>query len=305
MPGTAVRIIEASPADLGRLYALTSKALTLDTFSAELLHEKLFFNPNPDRDDYHTLIAEAQNETVGMLQHVIRADEGLAWLGLFAVAREHRGRSIGRRLYDLALESWRAKHIATVDVLTIPANYLVPGIDPRYTPAVCFVESRGFAQRGQRANMRARLDRDFDTSEREAVFKAQGIEVRRAQAGDRELIERFFARQFGQGWLAETRLGMSREPPTVHLALRAGEIIAFAAHSTMNQEWGNFGPMGTADEARNIGLGRVLLYRCMADLKTTGLKSAVIPWVGPHRFYCKLLNCAIDRVFWQYRLELP
>jgi hypothetical protein len=72
----------------------------------------------------------------------------------------------------------------------------------------------------------------------------------------------------------------------------------------MNQEWGNFGPMGTADEARGLGLGEVLLYRCMADLQAAGHKTAVIPWVGPDAYYSRLLNCHIDRVFRQYRLGL-
>ena len=304
MAKVRVCLSEAQPESLERLHALASSALTFDTFSAELLHQKLFFNPHPCRDEYHTLVAEIGGEVAGMLQHVVRADERRAWLGLFAIAAEHRRQGVARRLYDAALTAWREKSIKMVDVLTIPTNYLAPGIDPRYTPAVCFVESVGFVQQGQRANMRARLDRDFDTSAQEAALKAQGIDVRRAQTGDWALIERFFGRCFGEGWLCEVGLAMSRDPPGVHLALQAGEIVGFAAHSTMNQEWGNFGPMGTADEARNRGVGRVLLYRCLADLKAAGFASAVIPWVGPYRFYCRLLNCAIERVFWQYRLEL-
>ena len=152
--------------------------------------------------------------------------------------------------------------------------------------------------------MRAQLDRSFDTSRQEAALQAAGVEVRRARGEDAARIERFFGRCFGEGWLAEVRLAMSREPPAVHLALRNDEIIGFAAHSTMNAEWGNFGPMGTADEARGRGIGRALLYRCLADLKAAGFTSAVIPWIGPYRFYSRLLNCAIERVFWQYRLDL-
>ncbi len=304
MPETPWRIVQASAADLERLHALTARALIFDTFSASLLDEKLFLNPHPDRDEYHTLMAERDGEAVGMLQHVIRADEKLAWLGLFGVAEAHRRQGVGRRLFESARSSWRARGVRTVDVLTIPTNYLVPGLDPRYTPAVCFVESLGFVQRAKKANLRAVLDRDFETRARETTLRADGIEVRRARVEDKELIERFFAADFGDGWLAEVRRAMKLDPPGVHLALRDSVIVGFSAHSTMNREWGNFGPMGTVESARGKGIGQVLLYRCLRDLKTAGFTSAVIPWIGPHRFYCNLLNCAIERVFWQYRLEL-
>ncbi|MHC4445845.1 MAG: GNAT family N-acetyltransferase [Planctomycetota bacterium] len=301
---SCVDILEASPADLKRLYALIAKLLQFDTFSIELLNQKLFFNPHPDRDEYHTLIAEMKNEAVGMLQHVIRAGEGRAWLGLFAVVTEHQRHNIGQRLYKVALEKWQKKNIQVVDLLTIPTNYLVPGIDPRYTAGVCFLESLGFLQRAQKINMRAQLDGDFSTTKQEAILNDQGIEIRRAQVGDETLIERFFVHYFGEGWLAEARIAISRQPPSMHLALNDEKIIGFAAHSTMNQEWGNFGPVGIADEFRNRHIGHVLLYRCMDDLKKAGFPSAVIPWTESYHYYCKLLNCAIERIFWQYRLKL-
>jgi mycothiol synthase len=304
VPAPSIKIVEASAADLEQLHPLVSEALEFDTFSSELLHQKLFFNPHPGRDAYHTLMARQDERLVGMMQHVVRADSGLAWLGLFAVVRRHRREQIARRLFEAALAVWKTKGLKIIEILTIPTNYLVPGLDPRYTPAICFVESVGFIHKGARVNLRALLDRSFDTVADEEELARQGIEIRRAHAGDWHLIERFFARQFGEGWLCETGMGMACQPPAVHLALRDGEIVAFAAHSTMNQEWGSFGPMGTSDAARGKGIGRVLMYRCMSDLQAAGFRSAVIPWVGPYRFYCGLLNCQIERVFWQYRMEL-
>jgi len=299
-----MNILEASPDDVAGLYKLAAESMPYDTFSEELLSEKLFFNPYPDRDEYHTLVAKTKDECIGLLQYVIRAGSGLAWLGLFAVEQAHRRRHIGNHLFNVALQAWRTRHIHTIDVLTIPSNYLVPGLDPRYTPAVCFLESLGFKFKAEKINMRTRLDRNFDSSDLEAILKTKGIIVRRAQTNDERLIMEFFQRFFGEGWLAEVLLGMKQRPPAVHLAIKDNAVLGFAAHSTMNREWGNFGPMGTAEEARGLGIGRVLLFRCMNDLKNAGFDSVVIPWVGPYRYYSRLLNCAIERVFWQYRLQL-
>ncbi len=304
MPGTELQIVEASPKDLEELHPFLSQALEYDSFSPDLLHQKLFFNPHPGRDVYHTLLARRSGRLIGAMQHVLRPDAGLAWLGLFAVEQDHRRQGVARKLFDAVIHAWKPKSVRGGELMTIPTNYLLPGIDPRYTPAVCFVESAGFVSKGPRANMRCLLDRDLATDKEEAALADEGIEIRRAQTGDWYLIEQFFARQFGEGWLCETGMGMANRPPTVHLAIRDREIIAFAAHSTMNQEWGNFGPMGTTEPCRGKGIGRVLLFRCMSDLRAAGFRSAVIPWVGPYRFYCRLLDCRIERVLWQYRLEL-
>lgn len=304
MPAHEVRIVEASPSDLARLHELVSPSLTHETLSSELLGEKLFGNPHPDQDEYHTLIAEVDGQPRGLLQHVIRANAQSAWLGLFAVVDEYRRRGVATRLFQEALAAWRAREMRVVSVLTIPTNYLVPGVDPRYTAAVCFLESLGFTRTKEVVNMRVWLDREFETAEQEAALRQRGIAFRRADAADHQGLERFFGRIFGDGWLAEVCVAMRRRPPAVHLALRDGEIVGFAAHSTMNAEQGNFGPMGVVEDVRRLGLGRVLLFRALADLRAAGFNSAVIPWVGPYSFYSRLVDARIERVFWQYRLEL-
>ncbi len=294
----------AERSDLPQLHALASAAMTLDKFSPDLLAQKLFYNPHPGRDEYQTLMAEISGRVVGMMQSVIRPSEAKAWLGLFAVAADCRRKRVARRMFDATLATWRGRGVQMADTLTIPTNYLLPGIDPRYTPAICFIESVGFVQRAAKANMCAYLDSEFDTRRQETELQARGIEIRRAAPEDAPAIEQFFATYFGEGWLAECRESMKVDPPALHLAWRDGRIIAFSAHSSMNQEWGNFGPMGTADDARGMGLGQLLLHRCMADLKAAGHAISVIPWIGPYPFYSRFLNCHIERVFWQHRLDL-
>ncbi len=300
---TTLHISEASNADLPELHELFTQSCDLDQLSLALLEEKLFHNPCPDTDTYRTLTARVGNRCVGFMQQVTRLSERRGWLGLFCVHPRHRRQGIARRLLHGCIQTWPGDAIDRIDVMTVGANYLVAGIDPRYTPACCFLEEMGFTRGREAANMRARLDGAFETRSEEDQLLRKGVEIRRARPGDEPLLDAFFAGQFGPAWRTEALLAFHQAPPALHLALGEGQIIGFGAHSAMNREWGNFGPIGTAEPARRLGVGKILLYRCMADLKQAGHRTAVIPAIGPYRFYSRTLNCRIERVFWQYHLQ--
>ena len=62
--------------------------------------------------------------------------------------------------------------------------------------------------------------------------------------------------------------------------------------------------MGTDASARRLGIGSVLLRRCLADLAGEGRAGAEISWVGPVGFYARGVAARIDRVFWLFNREL-
>lgn len=297
------QISPAAPCDLPRLHGLLELSCDLDHVSPALVAEKLFHNPCPETDVYRTHLVRMQDDCIALMQQVTRVSERRGWLGLFCVHPRHRRQGIARRLLRACLEHWPGGTIDRIDVMTVGANYLVAGIDPRYTAACCFLEAMGFARGREAANMRARLDSSFETARNEAALLSKGIQVRRACEGDEPMMDAFFADHFGPAWRTEAMLAFRQTPPALHLALCEGKVIGFAAHSAMNREWGNFGPIGTAEAFRQTGVGKVLLYRCMADLKEAGHRTAVIPAIGPYRFYSRALNCRIERVFWQYHLQ--
>ena len=117
-------------------------------------------------------------------------------------------------------------------------------------------------------------------------------------------MDAFFEENFGADWRFEVSLALENDPPGLHIALKDGRLIAFSAHSSQNREWGFFGPMGTVPAARGLGLGRVLLWHCLNDMRDAGHRTAVIPWVGPIAFYQQWAGCHVERVFWRYRLVL-
>jgi GNAT superfamily N-acetyltransferase len=291
----------ASREDLPALYELARNALVHDSFSPELLAEKLFEPRRPNEFQWAVHLAELDGRPAGFMQSVARPAAHKAWIGLFAVAAALRRRGIASALFQHAKANWPAD-TDEVEVLAIPGNYFAPGLDPRYTAALCFLERRGFERFKDCVNLTADLSERFDTSADQQRLAAAGIDVRRARADDDGLLDAFFAEHFGEEWRFEVGLAMQNDPPTLHLALKDDRVIAFSAHTTQNREWGFFGPMGTAPEARGGGVGRVLLWHCLNDMRDAGHRTSVIPWVGPIAFYQQGCGARVERVFWRYRL---
>lgn len=300
----AIDIGLASEDQLLTLHALFSAALPLDTFSPELLREKLFVNRRPQDYRMQVVVATRGDRIVGALQSVTRPATRKAWLGLFAVDAAERRADLGRALFIHARRLW-PPNITECEVLALPGNYFTPGLDPCYTTAVCFVERLGFTRFKDCVNLTAPLSAAFRTAEEERRLAAEGVTVRRAAADDSALLDTFFAENFGADWRFEAGLAFDQQPITLHLALRDGGLIGFSAHSTQNREWGFFGPMGTTPAARGLGIGRVLLWHCLNDLRAAGHTRVLIPWVGPIGFYHQWCGATVARVFWRYRMTLP
>lgn len=299
MPATT-QFHSAAMDDVRALYNLLKPLLPYETFSSELLIEKLFANPLPDRYTFDTLLAKRDGQLAGLMQLVTRPEHKKGWIGIFGVAPEFQRQGIATELLNQCFERFRTAGCTDLDVLALPGNYFTPGLDPRYTAALTFLEHHGFERGRDCVNMIADLTSPLDTSAEVAALERQGFTVRRVTFDDGPLLENFFAKDFGEPWLLESRLALNNDPPAIHLALKDGELIAFSAHSTQNREWGFFGPMGTTPAARGTGLGRVLLLRCLEDLRNAGRQTAVIPWVGPIGFYARNVRCAVERVFWRY-----
>lgn len=301
MVKSALSLVEATRDDLPALYAIAGASLVYEQFSADLLAEKLFTNPAPQRYAGTTLCAIGDGRIRGFMQIVWRGADARGWIGVFAVEPAWRRRGVASALLAAALAQLSSQGVRDVEALAIPTNYLTPGLDPRYTAALTLLERSGFVRSGDCANLRVALDQDWDAAQHEQSLRAAGVELRRAAAEDVAALDAFFETEFGADWSIEVRQALANDPPAVHLAWAAGEIIAFSAHSSQNREWGLFGPMGTRPAARGRGVGGVLLQRCLRDLRDAGHATAVIPWVGPIAFYARTVGAQVDRVFWRYR----
>jgi predicted N-acetyltransferase YhbS len=298
MASLEVRPLDESDRDA--VLKLWNRASRHDPIDVRLLNEKVWGDADVTPD--LSLVVTRKKRIVGLGVAVPRGTRPeTATLKLLAVGKPHRQRGIGRHLVRLLEDRLAAKGFRFVRVGESAPNYLVPGVDVRYADALRLFEDLGYRIIGKAFNMKAEFrGRNLDTTEQESALARDGWSVRRATWSDADGL-RALLQQYWPSWIPEVSTALLEHPPTLHVAERNGEIVAFSAYEANNRGMGTFGPMGTAVAARGKGLGSVLSLRCFRDLQASGYEESVIPWVAPTDFYRRVVGAEVSRTF--VRLE--
>lgn len=225
-------------------------------------------------------------------------DPTAAHLDLLLVDPEFRRHGIARGLLAELEQALRDLGKTTIAVKGNAPDYAWPGVDVRYTAAICALQAAGYAHDRTAWNMTAPLP-----VPEKKLKEAKDIDVRRVAEADLDSLRAMVSAEWGPAWVAEVeRAVLSEGRGGVHAAFREGQPIAFAAWGGCRPSW--FGPMGTLPAATGLGLGSVLLRRCLEDQTALGLDSAQIGWVGPVPFYANAVGAYIERVFFLFSKAL-
>ncbi len=301
-PSLYVRPFE--PRDVKTVAALLDSRLPLDTVTSDWVREKTF--DDPDYDGEMTLCALDGAELVGFAQGIVRDVDGQTrgWVKWFATAAKHERRGVMTALFDRIEGLMQRRGVKRVGVANSPPNYTWPGLDPRYTAAYVFLEGRAYRRTGMAFNMTCDLTtRDWSTGEDESLLASRGLSVRRARREDLHPVLEHLREHFPH-WAGEVATCFRRDPISLHVAADGPKVVGFAAYDANNLGMAWFGPMGTDPAYRRMGIGKVLLWRCLADQRKQGYRLAIIPWVGPLAFYYRHCGAVVDRMFWQMEREL-
>ncbi|MFD1542601.1 GNAT family N-acetyltransferase [Nonomuraea guangzhouensis] len=286
---TPVRQASAA-AELRDAAEVARAALTLDPGEGPALVDRLANPPTGRR--WTALVIDGGV----VMASVSGKDPAVGHIDLLAVHPEVRGRGHGRELVRAAEEWLRSAGVTQARFAGNPPCYAWPGIDVRYTAAACLAESLGYERYHMAWNMTAGLATDLSVDDDLVRLAQRDVYVHTAAEQGRERVAAFVREHWNENWAWE-----AVNATGLHYAERDGRILGFAA-------WGSrpawFGPMGTAPEARGLGVGGVLLRRCLADMRAAGQSSAQISWVGPLRFYSRAVGARTERVFWLYRRDL-
>ncbi|MGP3930352.1 GNAT family N-acetyltransferase [Nonomuraea sp. KM88] len=223
------------------------------------------------------------------------AEDPAGHIDLLAVHPSAQGQGRGRALVRAAEEWLAGQGVRQVRFAGNTPCYAWPGIDVRYTAAACLAERLGYERYSVVWNMTADLSVDLSVEDDLEQLARHGVTVH-AAGDDRERVTAFVREHFNDSWAWEAARAAG-----VHYGERDGRVLGFAAWGA-RPAW--FGPTGTAPDARGLGLGRVLLRRCLADQRAAGQADAQIGWVGPLRFYSRAVGARAERVFWLYRRDL-
>ncbi|MFI7542888.1 GNAT family N-acetyltransferase [Actinoplanes sp. NPDC049599] len=240
-----------------------------------------------------------------VLGSVSHRDRSIGHVDLVAVDPRERRRGVARALVARIEGALAGLGAGDVVIAGNAPYYGWPGIDVRYTPAICAAMAFGFEQDQPAWNMTVDVTRELPggTAEDEERLAGEGVTVRRAHAEDVPALVRFSLANFGEGWGGEITHSVGRDQAGCHLALaKDGALLGFAAYGSSRPSW--FGPMGTAPAARGLGIGALLLRRCLADQHAAGHDRVQIGWVGPLPFYARAVNARVERVFLLYRKQL-
>jgi mycothiol synthase len=238
-----------------------------------------------------------------ILGSVSHRDPSIGHIDLIAVDPAERRRGIGRALLARAEGVLAGFGAGDVVLAGNAPFYAWPGIDVRYTPALCAAMAVGFEQDQPAWNMTVGLTALAPTEAEEKRLAGAGVTIRRAEPADRAALTAFALDTWGPLWAGEIVHSVGRDRAGCHLALEAdGTMLGFASWGSSRPSW--FGPMGTTPGARGRGIGSVLLRRCLADQRAAGLDTVQIGWVGPMPFYSTTVGARVERVFFLYRKRL-
>jgi predicted N-acetyltransferase YhbS len=305
-------IAELTDDDLPAVIALCRSALDLPEDAAEAaeivsrLREATGtdgWSPTSRRLAGFLAVAPGERVIGVVLGSVSHRDASIGHIDLIAVDPAERRRGVGRALMARIEGALAGLGAGDVVLAGNAPYYAWPGIDVRYTPAVCAAMALGFAQDQPAWNMTADLRTLTPTEPDEKRLAGDGVTVRRATTDDTAALVAFALANWGTGWAGEISHSIGRERAGCHLAIEAdGTLLGFAAYGSSRPSW--FGPMGTTVAARGRGIGSVLLRRCLADQRAYGHETAQIGWVGPMPFYSTAVGARVERVFFLYRKQL-
>jgi mycothiol synthase len=235
--------------------------------------------------------------------HQTAGEQPAGFLDLIVVDRSAQRQGVGRSLVA-AMESYLASRgCQNVSIAGHGPYYAWPGIDIHYTAAICLAEDLGYRRGECEVNMDVDLRHaPLDTTADEARLRTLGIEMRSAVPADEAFLQESLASTWRPDWIAEIRAALQTDSAGLELALAGGQCAGFCAYGIRRLH--EVGPVGVSPASRRHGVGSVLLRRCLAEQRRSGVSSAELVWAGPLSYFSRALHATIGRAFWLYDKDL-
>lgn len=168
--------------------------------------------------------------------------------------------------------------------------YFMPGVNVLYEDYIEFFEELGFKKISENVNYEVDLTQFYyprRIMKIEEAIRSKGITIRRGSESDEEAIVKWVKEAFGNPfWGVETLYAFRNNPPSILLAETNNEFIGFAVYNRMGRN--EFGPIGVDEKFRGLGIGSVLLFRALSEMKLAGHRYSVVTWTTHLFFYTQV-----------------
>ncbi|KLU58873.1 mycothiol acetyltransferase [Peptococcaceae bacterium CEB3] len=269
-----------------------NESMPADGITEKVFISRILVDTNFDPDGI--LLAEEEGRIVGGLVAIVRKtpmsgtdlEPASGWITAFFVRPDARGRGIGRDLMDAADGFFRNRHRTTVYFASYTPNYFVPGIDrDQYPAGAVLLETVGFAKLYQCAAMDKNLVGfviQDDVRRVEVARREEGYVIENLALPYVSNLIGFTDEEFDPDWTRAIREALKSGVPLSNVLIaRHGEtVVGFCIFGGYDGVGERFGPFGVAESLRGTGLGKVLLYRCLEQMRHVGLHTAWFLWTG-------------------------
>ncbi len=268
-------------------------SMTHDPLSSGLFHTRVLLDPNFQAENL--VVAEEDGHIVGFVLALTRQVplflQGLepekSWITAFGVHPDYRRRGIGRALFTHVLDRFKEQGRKTVEISPYVPNYFIPGVDSEaYRDALAFLQGAfGFSVIERPISMGAKLTGfQIPTEIIQLELKRQredDLWISPVTSADLPELMPFISTHFGWDWYRHLQeylleyFGDSSSQMCILVARLRGEIVGFCP-----QRRERFGPFGVRGDVRNLGIGRILLFRCLAEMSKRNIYYSYFMWTG-------------------------
>ncbi len=296
-----VKVIIYEPGYEEEIVSLWNKCLYRDPINIEVFERKILLDPNFSHDGF--LIAIKDGKPVGFAYNVVRRypllkdederDKDRGWIVAFGVDPAVKGSEVGDILIEKSLEYHRKMGRRIVLYSPYIPNYFFPGIDVEAYPYEYSILLRhGFTEvaGAESYAMDADLWPDFkfpeDILEKERRLKLKGIEIVKLSTKYIYPFMSFMKNHMPADWYRHAReLLLHNRKEQIIIAVKDGEVVGYCQFwNGEGYSWhapgAHFGPFGVRDDMRGMGIGSVLLYRCLVAMREYGIHRAFLLWTG-------------------------
>jgi len=299
---------------IGELQRFLNLHLSEDAIDDELFNHITRGDPNFNPE--LVLMAVEDDKILGVLlgvertkepKEAVEKDKVSAWIKALAIDLSVKEKDhILEKLLNEYLEIMKGKGKEVIRYADFASWYIFPGLDLRYEYYLLRLLKRGFRKVGECVDYEVDLlGFRIPNRVKELLKRNQerGIVFRRGKRGEEKKVTEWILEHFGPFWKYEAMMAYTKgERPTIWLALRGEEVIGFSCYSALHKDW--FGPIGVDKKARGLGIGTILLFKSLEDMRSAGRRIIRIPWTSHLFFYTQVPRIVRVRHYWQLALEV-